>query len=91
MWFFSQELYCSTMGTFQKFVDSLFLKTLPEVTSLPVAECETPRQQVQEQAARQLGQADRFRRRQWGLLCDLLEQDKRVCLPGPWLGYAFEI
>eukprot|EP00072_Mus_musculus_P035483 XP_006504106.1 PREDICTED: ellis-van Creveld syndrome protein homolog isoform X3 [Mus musculus] len=75
-----QELYCSTMGTFQKFVDSLFLKTLPEVTSLPVAECETLRQQVQEQAARQLGQADRFRRRQWGLLCDLLEQDKRVWL-----------
>ncbi|EDM00025.1 rCG35840 [Rattus norvegicus] len=75
-----QELYCGTMETFQKFVDTLFLKTLPEVSSLPVAECEALRQQVQEQAARQLGQADRFRRRQWGLLCDLLEQDKRVWL-----------
>ncbi|XP_051020951.1 evC complex member EVC [Acomys russatus] len=75
-----QELYCGTMETFQKFVDTLFLKTLPEVSSLPVAECEALKQQVQEQAARQLGQADRFRRRQWGLLCDLLEQDRRVWL-----------
>lgn len=79
------------METFRKFVDALFLKTLPEVSNLPVAECEALRQQVQEQAARQLGQADRFRRRQWGLLCDLLEQDKRVCLLGPGLGCAFEI
>ncbi|XP_038193069.1 ellis-van Creveld syndrome protein isoform X3 [Arvicola amphibius] len=75
-----QELYCGTMETFQKFVDTLFLKTLPEVSSLPVAECEALRQQVQEQAARQLGQVDRFRRRQWELLCDLLEQDRRVWL-----------
>lgn len=91
VWFLFQELYCGTMETFQKFVDTLFLKTLPEVSSLPMAECEALRQQVQEQAARQLGQADRFRRRQWGLLCDLLEQDKRVRLLGPGLGYAFEI
>nr|XP_048271167.1 ellis-van Creveld syndrome protein isoform X1 [Myodes glareolus] len=75
-----QELYCGTMETFQKFVDILFLKTLPEVSSLPVAECEALKQQVQEQAARQLGQVDRFRRRQWELLCDLLEQDRRVWL-----------
>ncbi|XP_041492381.1 ellis-van Creveld syndrome protein isoform X1 [Microtus oregoni] len=75
-----QELYGGTMETFQKFVDTLFLKTLPEVSSLPVAECEALRQQVQEQAVRQLGQVDRFRRRQWELLCDLLEQDRRVWL-----------
>ncbi|XP_040602939.1 ellis-van Creveld syndrome protein isoform X3 [Mesocricetus auratus] len=75
-----QELYCGTMETFQKFLDTLFLKTLPEVSSLAVAECEVLRQQVQEQAARQLGQVDRFRRRQWELLCDLLEQDRRVWL-----------
>ncbi|XP_075799835.1 evC complex member EVC isoform X5 [Microtus pennsylvanicus] len=75
-----QELYCGTMETFQKFVDTLFLKTLPEVSSLPVAECEALRQQVQEQAVRQLEQVDRFRRRQWELLCDLLEQDRRVWL-----------
>lgn len=74
-----QELYCGTMETFQKFVDTLFLKTLPEVSSLPVADCEALRQQVQEQAARQLGQVDRFRRRQWELVCELLEQDRRVC------------
>ncbi|XP_051056212.1 evC complex member EVC isoform X1 [Phodopus roborovskii] len=75
-----QELYCGTMETFQKFVDTLFLKTLPEVSRLPVAECEALQRQVQEQAARQLGQVDRFRRRQWELLCDLLEQDRRVWL-----------
>ncbi|XP_005366011.1 ellis-van Creveld syndrome protein isoform X1 [Microtus ochrogaster] len=75
-----QELYCGTMETFQKFVDTLFLKTLPEVSSLPVAECEALRQQVQEQVVRQLEQVDRFRRRQWELLCDLLEQDRRVWL-----------
>ncbi|XP_036056819.1 ellis-van Creveld syndrome protein isoform X5 [Onychomys torridus] len=75
-----QELYCGTMETFQKFVETLFLKTLPEVSSLPVAECEALKQQVQEQAAKQLGQVDRFRRRQWELLCDLLEQDRRVWL-----------
>lgn len=79
------------METFQKFVDTLFLKTLPEVSSLPVEECETLKQQVQEQAARQLGQADRFRKQQWGLLCDLLEQDRRVCFLGAGLGCAFEI
>ncbi|GAB1289602.1 Ellis-van Creveld syndrome protein homolog [Apodemus speciosus] len=50
-----QELYCGIMETFRKFVDALFLKTLPEVSNLPVAECEALRQQVQEQAARQLG------------------------------------
>lgn len=76
------------METFQKFVDTLFLKTLPEVSSLPMAECEALKQQVQEQAARQLGQVDRFRRRQWELLCDLLEQDRRVCHLGPGLGWA---
>lgn len=75
-----QELYCGTMETFQKFVDTLFLKTLPEVSSLPVAECEALKQQVQEQAAKQLGEVDRFRRRQWELLCDLLEHDRRVWL-----------
>lgn len=79
------------METFQKFVDTLFLKTLPEVSSLPAAECEALKQQVQEQAARQLGQVDRFRRRQWELLCDLLEQDRRVCYLGPLLGCGFEI
>ncbi|KAL1789455.1 ellis-van Creveld syndrome protein isoform X1 [Sigmodon hispidus] len=75
-----QELYCGTMETFQKFVDTLFLKTLPEVSSLPVAECEALQQQVQEQAMRQLEQVDRFRRQQWELLCNLLEQDRRVWL-----------
>ncbi|XP_021486387.1 evC complex member EVC isoform X1 [Meriones unguiculatus] len=85
-----QELYCGTMETFQKFVDTLFLKTLPEVSGLPVAECESLRQQVQEQAARQLGQADRFRRQQWGLLCDLLEQDRRVWLEECALSMALQ-
>lgn len=90
VWFSFQELYCGTMETFQKFVDTLFLKTLPEVSSLPVAECEALKQQVQEQAAKQLGEVDRFRRRQWELLCDLLEHDRRVCHLGPGLGRAYE-
>ncbi|XP_062964270.1 evC complex member EVC isoform X2 [Cynocephalus volans] len=73
-----QELYCSAMDTFQKFVDVLFLQTLPGVTGLPGAECEHLRQEVQENAARQLGKSDRFRRQQWKLVQDLLEQDQQA-------------
>ncbi|KAM4854728.1 evC complex member EVC isoform 2-T2 [Thomomys bottae] len=75
-----QELYCGTMQAFGRFVDALFLQTLPEVGGLPRAECEALQQQVREHAARQLGQSDRFRRRQWGLLQDRLEQDRQVWL-----------
>ncbi|XP_047574800.1 evC complex member EVC isoform X1 [Lutra lutra] len=73
-----QELYRGTMETFQKFVDLLFLETLPGVTGLSRAECKYLRQEVQENAARQLGQSDRFRKQQWELFQDLLEQDKQV-------------
>ncbi|XP_032255653.1 ellis-van Creveld syndrome protein isoform X2 [Phoca vitulina] len=73
-----QELYRGTMETFQKFVDVLFLQTLPGVTGLSRAECECLRQEVQENAARQLKQSDRFRKQQWELFQDLLEQDKQV-------------
>ncbi|KAM5271304.1 evC complex member EVC [Ctenodactylus gundi] len=72
-----QELYRGTIETFQRFVDVLFLQTLPDMSGLPGAECESLRQGVQEDAARRLGQSDRFRRRQWGLLQDLLEQDRQ--------------
>ncbi|VTJ89804.1 Hypothetical predicted protein [Marmota monax] len=72
-----QELYCSTMGTFQGCVDALFLQTLG-ARGLPRAECEALRQEVQEDAARRLGRSDRFRRRQWGLLQELLERDQQV-------------
>nr|XP_019573571.1 PREDICTED: ellis-van Creveld syndrome protein isoform X1 [Rhinolophus sinicus]XP_019573574.1 PREDICTED: ellis-van Creveld syndrome protein isoform X4 [Rhinolophus sinicus] len=75
-----QELYCSTMETFQKFVDTLFLQTLPDVTGLSQAECEYLRQETQENTARQLGTSDRFRKQQWKLFQDLLEQEKQVWL-----------
>ncbi|XP_069869055.1 evC complex member EVC isoform X5 [Dipodomys merriami] len=75
-----QELYHGTMQVFGRFVDALFLQTLPEVSGLPRAECEALQQQVREQAARQLGQSDRLRRRQWDVLRGLLEQDRQVWL-----------
>ncbi|XP_021572422.1 ellis-van Creveld syndrome protein [Carlito syrichta] len=75
-----QELYCGTMDTFQKLVDVLFLQTLPGVTGLPPAECEHLRQEVWERAAWQLGQSDRFRRQQWRLCQEFLEQDRQVWL-----------
>ncbi|XP_030891208.1 ellis-van Creveld syndrome protein-like [Leptonychotes weddellii] len=73
-----QELYRGTMETFQKFVDVLFLQTLPGVTGFSRTECEYLRQEVQENAAQQLRQSDRFRKQQWELFQDLLEQDKQV-------------
>ncbi|XP_073661136.1 evC complex member EVC isoform X4 [Tursiops truncatus] len=73
-----QELYRSTMETFQKFVDVLFLQTLPCVTDLSQAECEYLRQEAQENAAQQLEKLDRFRSQQWKLFQDLLEQEKQV-------------
>ncbi|XP_048220096.1 ellis-van Creveld syndrome protein [Perognathus longimembris pacificus] len=75
-----QELYGGAMRAFGRFVDALFLRALPDASGLPRAECEALRQQVGEHAARQLGQSDRFRRRQWGVLRDLLEQDRQVWL-----------
>ncbi|KAM5285875.1 evC complex member EVC isoform 2-T2 [Hipposideros larvatus] len=75
-----QELYRSTMETFQKFVDILFLQTLPDMTGLSQAECEYLRQETQENTARQLGTSDRFRKQQWKLFQDLLEQEKQVWL-----------
>ncbi|XP_070314233.1 evC complex member EVC isoform X3 [Odocoileus virginianus] len=73
-----QELYRSTMETFQKFADILFLQTLPRVTDLSQAECEYLRQEAQENSTRQLEKSDRFRSQQWKLFQDLLEQEKQV-------------
>ncbi|XP_036184472.1 ellis-van Creveld syndrome protein isoform X2 [Myotis myotis] len=73
-----QELYHSTMGTFQTLVDVLFLQTLPDVTGLSRAECDSVRREAQEDAALQLGNADRFRRQQWRLSQDLLEREQQV-------------
>ncbi|XP_068831320.1 evC complex member EVC isoform X3 [Capricornis sumatraensis] len=73
-----QELYCSTMETFRKFADILFLQTLPRVTDLSQAECEYLRQEAQENSTRQLEKSDRFRSQQWKLFQDLLEQEKQV-------------
>lgn len=73
-----QELYRSTMETFQTLVDILFLQTLPDLTGLSRAECDSARREAREDAALQLGNADRFRRQQWRLLQELLEQEQQV-------------
>ncbi|XP_058157204.1 evC complex member EVC [Dasypus novemcinctus] len=73
-----QELYHGTMGTFQKFMDVLFLEMLSGVTGLPQAECECLGRGAQENAAQQLGASDRFRKQQWRLFQDLLEQEKQL-------------
>lgn len=66
------------METFQKLADILFLQTLPGVTDLSQAECEYLRQEAEENSSRQLEKSDRFRRQQWKLFQDLLEQEKQV-------------
>ncbi|XP_045737465.1 evC complex member EVC isoform X3 [Mirounga angustirostris] len=57
---------------------AVLCQTLPGVTGLSRTECEYLRQEVQENAAQQLRQSDRFRKQQWELFQDLLEQDKQV-------------
>lgn len=66
------------MGTFQTLVDVLFLQTLPDVTGLSRAECDSVRREAREDSALQLGNADRFRRQQWRLSQDLLEHEQQV-------------
>ncbi|KAM5337102.1 evC complex member EVC isoform 2-T2 [Glossophaga mutica] len=73
-----QELFRSTVGAFQALVDTLFLQTLPDTTGLSREECEYLRREAQENAALQLGKSDRFRKQQWALFQDLLEQEKQV-------------
>ncbi|XP_036083379.1 ellis-van Creveld syndrome protein isoform X5 [Rousettus aegyptiacus] len=75
-----QELYRTTMDTFRKFADVLFLQTLPGVTGLSQADCDYLRQEAQENTARQLGKSDRFRKQQWELFQDLLEQERQRTL-----------
>lgn len=80
-----QELYRSTMETFQTLVDVLFLQTLPGVTGLSRAQCDLVGREAQEDAALRLGDAERFRRQQWRLSQDLLEREQQVgvCGAGP--------
>ncbi|KAM7157418.1 evC complex member EVC isoform 2-T2 [Molossus nigricans] len=73
-----QELYRSTVETFQTLAEALFLHTLPGVTGLSQAECEYWRQEAGENAALQLGKSDRFRKQQWTLFQELLEHEKQV-------------
>lgn len=73
-----QELYRSTMETFQTLVDVLFLQTLPGVTGLSRAQCDSVGREAQEDAALRLGDAERFRRQQWRLSQDLLEREQQV-------------
>nr|KAF6391911.1 EvC ciliary complex subunit 1 [Pipistrellus kuhlii] len=73
-----QELYRGTMETFQTLMDGLFLQTLPGMAGLSRAQCDSVRQEAQEDAALQLGRADRFRGQQWRLTQDLLEREQQV-------------
>lgn len=73
-----QELFGNTVHAFQRLVDTLFLQTLPHQAGLPGAECESLRQEVQASMAQQLGQSDRFRKQQWRLFQELLEQEEQV-------------
>lgn len=70
------------METFQTLMDGLFLQALPGVTGLSRAQCDSVRREAQEDAALQLGRADRFRRQQWRLSQDLLEREQQVRSPG---------
>ncbi|XP_075400665.1 evC complex member EVC isoform X2 [Tenrec ecaudatus] len=73
-----QELYQSTVGTFQRLVDVLFLQTLPGVTSLSQAECDYLRQEVRENATQHLEKSDCFRKQQWKLFQDAQDQEKKL-------------
>ncbi|XP_049637608.1 evC complex member EVC [Suncus etruscus] len=75
-----QELYHNTVGAFQKFTDVLFLETLPDLTGWPRTQSECLLQETQENAARQLEKSNRFRKQQWKLFWDLLEQEKQEWL-----------
>ncbi|XP_045689985.1 ellis-van Creveld syndrome protein isoform X2 [Phyllostomus hastatus] len=73
-----QELFRSTVAAFQAFVDALFLQTLPGLTGLSREECGCLSQEAQQDATLRLGRSDRFRKQQWELFQDLLEQEEQV-------------
>lgn len=73
-----QELFRGTVEAFQAFMDALFLQTLPGLAGLSREECGRLRQETQQDAALRLGRSDRFRKQQWELFRDLLEQEKQV-------------
>uniref|UniRef100_F6X0A2 EvC ciliary complex subunit 1 n=1 Tax=Monodelphis domestica TaxID=13616 RepID=F6X0A2_MONDO len=73
-----QELYSSTIQTFEKFIEETFLHTLLGMTGLSLGECEQWRQDVQHSGALDLEKSDRFREKQWMLFQELLDQEKQL-------------
>ncbi|XP_072476297.1 evC complex member EVC isoform X1 [Notamacropus eugenii] len=75
-----QELYSSSIQTFEKLLEETFLHTLLEVTGLSLGECEHLKQDVQQSGALDLEKLDRFREKQWTLFQGLLDQEKELWL-----------
>ncbi|XP_068926134.1 evC complex member EVC isoform X2 [Petaurus breviceps papuanus] len=72
-----QELYSSSIQTFEKLTEETFLHTLLGVTGLSLGECEHLKQDVQHNGALDLEKSDRFREKQWTLFQELLDQEKQ--------------
>ncbi|XP_068926132.1 evC complex member EVC isoform X1 [Petaurus breviceps papuanus] len=73
-----QELYSSSIQTFEKLTEETFLHTLLGVTGLSLGECEHLKQDVQHNGALDLEKSDRFREKQWTLFQELLDQEKQL-------------
>ncbi|XP_043827538.1 ellis-van Creveld syndrome protein [Dromiciops gliroides] len=73
-----QELYSSTIKTFEKLIEETFLQTLLGLTGLSWGECEDLRQVVQHSGALDLEKSHRFREKQWMLFQELLDQEKQL-------------
>uniref|UniRef100_A0A4X2LUF6 EvC ciliary complex subunit 1 n=1 Tax=Vombatus ursinus TaxID=29139 RepID=A0A4X2LUF6_VOMUR len=73
-----QELYSSSIQTFEKLMEETFLHTLLGVTGLSLGECEHLKQDVQHSGALDLEKSDQFREKQWTLFQELLDKEKQV-------------
>ncbi|XP_036618191.1 ellis-van Creveld syndrome protein [Trichosurus vulpecula] len=73
-----QELYSSSIQTFEKLIEETFLHTLFGVTGLSLGECEHLKQDVQHSGALDLEKSNRFRKKQWTLFKELLDQEKQL-------------
>ncbi|XP_020847921.1 evC complex member EVC isoform X2 [Phascolarctos cinereus] len=73
-----QELYSSSIQTFEKLIEETFLHTLLGVTGLSLGECEHLKQDVQRSGALDLEKSERCREKQWTLFQELLDQEKQL-------------
>ncbi|XP_027692409.1 ellis-van Creveld syndrome protein [Vombatus ursinus] len=77
-----QELYSSSIQTFEKLMEETFLHTLLGVTGLSLGECEHLKQDVQHSGALDLEKSDQFREKQWTLFQELLDKEKQSLKAG---------